>query len=235
LAFTVVDPTGERAGPVDWANPDRDCELRTGNFVSLSLTRYHHDNGDSRVTVTIQPGTAPAIAMGEWGLEIEGKTVRTEGIIDAWLERDGSRAAAFTSHVSEEGTLSIPGTARTVITVGAVAGSLPLRLPSFTSFGPTRDRRLKPDVVAPGVEITAAAAGTTSGARIESGTSMAAPYVSGAIALLLSHMKKKGGRLPNAAQIRAALTQQTQNFNGQHTPGRGYGLVDVEKLIAAFD
>jgi hypothetical protein len=64
---------------------------------------------------------------------------------------------------------------------------------------------------------------------------MAAPYVSGAIALLLSHMKKKGGRLPNAAQIRAALTQQTQNFNGQHTPGRGYGLVDVEKLIAAFD
>jgi hypothetical protein len=59
--------------------------------------------------------------------------------------------------------------------------------------------------------------------------------VTGAIALLFSHMKKRGARLPNAAQIRAALTQQTQNFNGQFTPGRGYGVIDVQKLIDAFD
>ena len=235
FSFSVVDPTGERVGQVDWANSDADYRLKTGNVASLSYTRYHHDNGDSRLTVTILPGSATEIAMGEWTLEIEGKAVRSDGVVDAWMERDNSRAITFSSHLQEEGTLSIPGTARTVITVGAVASGLPLRMPKFTSYGPTRDRRFKPDVVAPGVDISAAAAGTGSGVRSESGTSMAAPYVAGAIALLFSYLKKKGARLPNAAQIRAALTQQTQNFNGQFTPGRGFGVIDVEKLIDAFD
>jgi endonuclease G len=233
--FTVRDPTNEPAGPVNWANPDEDYRLTSGNVVSMSYTRYHHDNGDSRLTVTILPGSAAEIVMGEWTLEIEGKNVRSDGVIDAWMERDNSRAITFTSHLQEEGTLSIPGTARTVITVGAVASGLPLRMPKFSSYGPTRDRRYKPDVVAPGVAISAAAAGTGSGVRLESGTSMAAPYVAGAIALLFSYVRKKGGRLPNAAQIRAALTQQTQNFNGQFTPSRGFGVIDVEKLIDAFD
>ena len=233
--FTVVDPTGERAGPVNWAHADEDYRLKSGNVVSLSYTRYHHDNGDSRLTVTVLPGSGMEITMGEWTLEIEGKAVRSDGVMDAWMERDNSRAIAFSSHLQEEGTLSIPGTARTVITVGAVASGLPLRMPRFSSYGPTRDRRLKPDVVAPGVDISAAAAGTGAGVRSESGTSMAAPYVSGALALLFSYLKKKGSRLPNAAQIRAALTQQTQNFNGQFTPSRGFGVIDIEKLIDAFD
>jgi endonuclease G len=122
-----------------------------------------------------------------------------------------------------------------VIAVGAAPAALPLKLPPFTSFGPTRDRREKPDVIAPGVDIIAADAGTGTGVRADSGTSMAAPYVTGAIALLFSHLAKQpDASLPNAVQVCAALTQNAQTFNGHFAPGTGYGLLDVEALFRAF-
>ncbi|MGE5602022.1 MAG: S8 family serine peptidase [Nitrososphaerales archaeon] len=232
--FTVIDPKGERVGPVTWAATDLAASLQTGNQVALTYTRYHHDNGDSRLLLTLDIGTGSQITGGEWSLEIESGVVRSDGVIDAWVERNNSRPVVFTSHPQEQSTLTIPGTARTVIAVGAVTAALPLWTPNFTSFGPTRDRRQKPEVVAPGVNIVGADARTGTGCRVDSGTSMAAPHVTGAIALLFSRLSKQGSRLPNAAQIRAALTQQTQNFTGRFTPGGGYGVIDVQALLDAF-
>ncbi len=236
LRFTVVDPTGERVGPVSWSALDVSQPLLSGNVVSMSYTRYHHDNGDSRLVLTVDVGLGPAdqIAAGGWSLEIESGLVRSDGIIDAWVERNNSRPVLFTNHLAEQSTLTIPGTARTVIAVGAVTAALPLWTPDFTSFGPTRDGRQKPEVVAPGVNIVGADARTGTGCSVMSGTSMAAPHVTGAIALLYSHLSKRKQRLPNAAQIRAALTQQTQNFTGRFTPGGGYGVIDVQALLDAF-
>ena len=71
-------------------------------------------------------------------------------------------------------TLSIPGTARTVITVASVDASLPIRVASYSSYGPTRDLRDKPDVAAPGENVLAAQSGTANGVvQFFSGTSMA--------------------------------------------------------------
>lgn len=233
--FTVVDPQGERAGPVSWSDPDMSATLQSGNQIEMTYTRYHHDNGDSRLVLTVDIGSGAQITPGDWQLEVESGRVVSDGIVDAWVERNNSRPVVFTTHLEEESTLSIPGTARTVIAVGAVPAAFPLRPPPFTSFGPTRDRRQKPEVVAPGVDVIGADARTGAGCRPDSGTSMAAPHVTGAIALLFSHLSKQGSTLPNAAQIRAALTQQTQNFSGRFTPSGGYGVIDVQALFSAFD
>ena len=101
-----------------------------------------------------------------------------------------ARPSEFVSHASEEMTLSVPGTAFSVIAVGAVDASIPIKVGPFSSYGPTRDRRNKPDVVAPGVQVEAARGGTFDDIRPESGTSMAAPHVTGAIALLLSQSRE---------------------------------------------
>jgi len=233
--FRVSDPSGGQTSVVSWGSPSLRETLPSGNVVVMSYTRYHHDNGDSRLMMVVQPGGASRITPGDWKLEIESVAVRSPGQIDAWVERDNSRSAEFANHLEEEMTLTIPATAHTVISVGAVSPSQPMQLMNFSSFGPTRDRREKPDVVAPGKDIVAADAGTKTGVRPDSGTSMAAPHVTGAIALLFSHLAKQpNASLPNAAQVRAALTQHAQNFSGHFTPSSGYGVIDVEALLEAF-
>jgi subtilisin family serine protease len=93
-------------------------------------------------------------------------------------------------------------------------------------------------VIAPGKDIEAALSGTTVEVVPMSGTSQAAAHVSGAIALVLSAQEKK--RKPNeprlnAAQIRAALTQTTQTNHYQWNEASGSGLLDVKRLVDAFD
>jgi len=89
-----------------------------------------------------------------------------------------------------QGTVGSPASARQVITIGAATDVD--RIASFSSRGPTKDGRTKPDVVFPGVDIVACrAAGTRMGTPVgehytqASGTSMATPHAAGVAALLL--------------------------------------------------
>ena len=82
----------------------------------------------------------------------------------------------------ESETITSPGCARNVFTIGASGNE---NVASFSSRGPTSDGQVKPDIVAPGVNIMAAEAGTQDRYTSKSGTSMSAPYVGGAVTLLM--------------------------------------------------
>lgn len=137
----------------------------------------------------------------------------------------------------EPGTINAPGVATGAITVGAVSDySAPVGtarrddgiwLAGFSSRGPTLDRRMKPDIAAPGVTVTSADAGTTSGYVTMSGTSMATPYVSGAVALAL-----EADLTATPTEIKTALATTALDV-GAPGPDNdwGAGLIDVRAFV----
>ncbi|MFD4597271.1 S8 family serine peptidase [Streptomyces sp. NPDC058464] len=141
----------------------------------------------------------------------------------------------FAIAAGNEGPESIgsPGSAAAALTVGAVDGND--KLADFSSTGPAADGSIKPDVTAPGVDITAAAA---KGSVIDqevgenppgyltiSGTSMATPHVAGAAAILKQEHPDWGYQ-----QLKAALTGSAKG--GKYTPfEQGSGRIAVDKAI----
>lgn len=232
LEFVLSDPAGKSTASVTNAQPQVVGAFPSGVPYTLQFTKRHIDNGDSLLEIELGNGsTSPT--PGLWALAIVSQAVQ-EGVLHAWIERGLGEPSSFVNHASEDVTLTVPGTGFNVITVGAVSASNPIRVGGFSSYGLTRDQRRKPDVAAPGIDVIAASGGTSTGVRADSGTSMAAPHVTGAIALLLSRLKGQGRPIPSSSQIASAICQKTRNGNGRHDRGQGYGVVDVAALLAAF-
>ncbi|MET9493328.1 S8 family peptidase [Streptomyces sp. NPDC006552] len=142
----------------------------------------------------------------------------------------------FTIAAGNEGphTVGSPGSADAALTVGAVDGKD--ELADFSSTGPrVGDGAIKPDVTAPGVDITAAAAPGSviakevgekpAGYLTISGTSMATPHVAGAAALL-----KQQHPDWTYQELKAALVGSAKG--GPYTPfEQGSGRIQVDRAI----
>ncbi|MDE6182069.1 MAG: S8 family serine peptidase, partial [Eubacteriales bacterium] len=122
------------------------------------------------------------ISEGIWKIVILGQNI-IEGRFDIWLPvtEVSSRNTKFLKPSSST-TLTIPATASNVISVGGY-NSLTNSIADFSGRGFTRNNQLKPDIVAPAVNITTAS--NFLGYDTLSGTSFATPFVTGACALLM--------------------------------------------------
>src|SRR6202040_2807938 len=85
LRFQLVDPSEETSLWVD-ANGSTEGFFNSGNRYAIAFEKFHWDNGDSRVLVTITRGRYRWIDPGDWRLEIVARAVRSDGTIHAWLE-----------------------------------------------------------------------------------------------------------------------------------------------------
>ena len=123
-----------------------------------------------------------------------------------------------------------PGNADGVITVGATHRFWPhtYGVSFFSSRGPTGDGRLKPDLVAPGEKIRAPLRDQSWGDL--DGTSMAAPHVSGAAAMLMARYSELVGQ---PRRIKSILCQSATDL-GRERSFQGHGMLDVLRAFQSI-
>lgn len=137
------------------------------------------------------------------------------------------------SHV---GTIMDPGNAALAITVGSTHRDRPhsYGVSYFSSKGPTADGRMKPDLVAPGERIISCDA-TIKGEKGEvrfkedTGTSMAAPHVSGAIAAFLSVRTEFRGQPERVKEVFMSGATDLK----RRPEYQGAGLIDLMRALQA--
>ncbi len=125
-------------------------------------------------------------------------------------------------------TIGDAGIAKNVLTVGAtesapwgIKSPEDVKMTSFSGWGPTDDGRIKPDIVAPGVQLMSAKAASDLDYGPSSGTSMATPVVTGSAALLQELYTKEFGVTPPLSSTIKGLIIHTADEAGPF-PGPDY-------------
>lgn len=161
------------------------------------------------------------ITDGLWQIRLYGRRVES-GIYDLWLPSYGNLNGSRFIRPTPETTLTIPSTARKVISVGAY-NSYNSSYADFSGRGFDRTGGIiKPEIVAPGVDIETAAVG---GGRITaSGTSFATPFVSGGAALMMEWGIVRGNDVYlYGEKVKAYMTRGARQLAGEISPSKKTG------------
>ncbi len=192
----------------------------------LSALRWALENGADVINLSLG---APGVTDGQ-------------SLLARACDKAAEKGAVVCVAAGNEGpaanTITSPGDAAQAITVAAVDGQGGVA--DFSSRGPTDapdQTGPKPNLCAPGVNIVAPLAAKSDWAPIApgvryaaaSGTSMAAPYVAGCAAALVSYLKARGETEEMGPRIRAALLETAASLQGADGDAQGRGLADLTK------
>lgn len=230
MEIYIDHPSGRRIGPLQE-------ELGTHRYQieNTELLIYYGKPGPYHVTQEIYIDFLPVqdyVDSGSWNLTLRGKRVRG-GAYDLWLPGGNTlnRGTGF-YEPRVSGTLTIPSTSARVVSVGAYDSILN----AYADFSGRGSRRLpyqKPDLAAPGVNITAPAVG--GGYRTVTGTSFAVPFVSGSAALLMEWGIIRGNDpYLYGEKVKAYLRRGARSLPGyEQYPNEevGWGTLCVERSI----
>ncbi|MFI5136862.1 MAG: S8 family serine peptidase [Sphingobacteriales bacterium] len=175
----------------------------------------------------------PAVGSDYYGYQ----SIANQTIVDK-----GPRPAGISSNAGYE-SVSSTGNAKNILTVGAVnplpfgpASSQDISVTSFSSWGPTNDGRIKPDIVADGVDVLSCGSSGPASYITLSGTSMSAPNVTGSLYLLQEYYaQKNGGNFMRAATLKG-LACHTAVDAGNTGPDYiyGWGLLNMKNAALAI-
>ena len=210
IEISIETPFGERL-------PELSEKIGTQRYRAgeTDLLIYYGKPGPFQVTQEIYFDFIPVgtyLTSGIWKLYLRGRRIK-EGNYNLWLPggRVLNSMTGFYRPTATE-TLTIPSTAAKVVTVGAYDS----RLNAFADFSGRGGKQLayfKPDLVAPGVDVTAPAPG--GGYSGMTGTSFAVPFVTGAAALMMEWgIARKNDPFLWGEKVKAYLRRGAQPLPG---------------------
>jgi subtilisin family serine protease len=251
-SYDSITGMAPRCGIASFKVLDKDGNGRTSAVIQ-ALEKIQEINGFGRrilihgVNLSVGYDFEPEwFACGQSPLCVEVDRLVRSGVVVVVAAGNtgyGVQTTQSRGNVASGLTLSIndPGNAELAITVGSTHRDMPhtYGVSYFSSKGPTGDGRLKPDLLAPGEKILSCAAGhlkADAASQLakgtfqyleQSGTSMAAPHVSGVIAAFLSVRREYIGQPDKVKQI---FVSSATDLNRDRY-FQGSGLVDLMRAI----
>ena len=161
-------------------------------------------------------------------------------VLAAGNDRNDFQDTVLGPYLNEKGGYNLirgMANAKNVLTVGAVSqvnnntNPANISMSGFSSWGPTDDGRIKPDLVAKGVQVRSTLSSSNTAFGFQDGTSMAAPAVSGGLILLQQYHNSLFNNYMRAATLKGLALHTTNEAGFFQGPDYrfGWGLLNVEK------
>ncbi|KAA5539026.1 S8 family peptidase [Roseiconus nitratireducens] len=231
----IIAPDGTLLGRITPGGQPLSLAVSNRMVVFASNRLDDPNNHDNMIGVFLEksfPGWDPA---GDWQIRLLGTQI-SEGAFHAWVERDNVSPSRFAPPHDSSHTIGSISCGQKSIVVGsydAHKSSRPLSF--FSSAGPTRDGRQKPELAAPGHSVLAAHSRSGDRAVRKSGTSMAAPAVAGVCSLVFSEAAERNLDL-SIDQLRTILEDACRRnppFGTSWDDRYGHGRLSARRAIEA--
>ncbi len=209
-----------------WEKNVRLAEAELEGFWSVPT--IYQNLAEFRLSIT---AFGERLGVGIWKIRLIPEQI-VKGEYDIWILRGIESNQSGFVIPSPFRTLTIPSTAENVISVGAYdVGNF--QVASFSGRGEARELgRMKPDIVAPGVDIMSCAVGGRYTQK--TGTSMATPFVTGGSALLMQWGIVDGNDpFLYGEKVREYLLKGAQRLQAERYPNAiaGWGRLCVEESL----
>jgi minor extracellular serine protease Vpr len=232
MEFEIVSPSGASTGILSYPQGAQSYILGSTE-VFTTFVGPSPLNGDIEFAVFLIPLRSAFISPGVWTVRIYGREI-VLGDYHVWGPTSDTAGIDNYILTNVSGiTITTPATAQFVISVGAY-NSRTQQIAPFSGRGFSRDDKvIKPDLVAPGVNIIAPS--YTGGYQQLSGTSMATPHVTGSVALIMEWGIVRGNNLfMYGENLKAYLLRgAVRNIPGVTfpNPSWGYGKLCLQNTL----
>ncbi|MEM7541750.1 MAG: S8 family peptidase [Pseudomonadota bacterium] len=227
----MISPGGDSIGIVPAGSSGESLDASGAVQIFAANRISDPNNGDNMIGIFLEDTVAP----GDWTIRLHGRTVN-DGSFHAWIERDNQQPSSFAPPHDNTHTIGSISCGEYSIVVGSYdAHKSQTPISYFSSEGPTRDGREKPEISAPGHAVRAAHSRTGTEVVSKSGTSMASPAVAGIVALMLAESRARGIKL-SIKDIRAILQASHKSRPpkaGTWNSRYGIGRINAAAVIAA--